>query len=180
MAQYIPATGDLVIGQVHHGAADFYYVSLSPHTPNALLPTLAFEGATKKTRPLLNAGALVYARVALANKHMDPELECVHPATGKADGLGPLAGGMAYTVSLGFARRLLMAGAGGAVVVLEELGGLGLSFETAVGRNGRVWVGSESVRTVMAVGRALRETDEGNLDEERQRKLARKLAREMS
>lgn len=176
------AHGDLVIGQVHHGAADFYYVQLSPHTANALLPVLAFEMATKKTRPQLAPGQLVYARVALANKHMDAELECVNPATGKADGLGPLAGGMLFAVSPGLARRLLLpkSATDGGVVVLEELGNLGLGFETAVGRNGRVWVNSEVLRTVLIVGRALQETDEGRLGAEAQKKLAKRLVREIS
>ncbi|KAH8754152.1 hypothetical protein F5883DRAFT_431804 [Diaporthe sp. PMI_573] len=178
--RYVPSQGDLVIGQVHHGAADFYYVQLTPHTSNALLPVLAFEMATKKTRPQLANGQLVYARVSLANKHMDAELECVNPATGKADGLGPLTGGMLFTVSLGFARRLLMpkSTTDGGVVVLEELGNMGLGFEIAVGRNGKVWVNSEAVRSILVVGRALKETDDGRLDVDAQRKLVKKLVRE--
>ncbi|KAK3695464.1 hypothetical protein B0T22DRAFT_438453 [Podospora appendiculata] len=179
--RYIPSANDLVIGQVQRSATDLYYVNLSPYTSNAMLPHLAFEGATKKTRPQLAAGALVYARVTLANRHMDAELECVSAATGKADGLGPLAGGMAFDVSLGLARRLLMARSReeGGVEVLELLGAEGLAFETAVGRNGRVWVSSDSAKTIVLVGRALRETDEGDLGVERQRKLVKKLIRGM-
>ncbi|KAF3765034.1 hypothetical protein M406DRAFT_31962, partial [Cryphonectria parasitica EP155] len=178
--RYVPSQGDLVIGQVHHGAADFYYVQLTPHTSNALLPVLAFEMATKKTRPQLAPGQLVYARVSLANKHMDAELECVNPATGKSDGLGPLNGGMLFSVSLGFARRLLMpkSTTEGGVVVLEELGRLGLQFEIAVGRNGRVWVSSDATRSILIVGRALKETDEGRLEVDAQKKLVKKLVRE--
>lgn len=138
--------------------------------------------ATKKTRPQIAPGQLVYARVSLANKHMDAELECVNPATGKADGLGPLTGGMVFTVSLGFARRLLMpkSTTEGGVVVLEELGNMGLGFEVAVGRNGKVWVNSEAVRTILLVGRSLKESDEGKLDVEAQKKLVKKLVRETS
>lgn len=112
---------------------------------------------------------------------MDPELECVNSSTGKADGLGPLKDGMVFDVSLGFARRLLMAKSReeGKVEVLEALGEEGLAFETAVGRNGKVWVCSESVKTVVVVGRALRETDEKGLGVEAQRKLVKKLVREM-
>ncbi|PKS09188.1 hypothetical protein jhhlp_003802 [Lomentospora prolificans] len=175
--RYIPAVGDLVIGTVTRSTADFYYVSLSDYTANATLPQLSFEMATKKTKPNLNSGALVYARVTLANKHMDPELECVSQSTGKSDGLGPLIGGMVFTVSLGFARRLLMPKAveEGKVIVLDELGGAGLAFETAVGRNGKVWVNSESVATIISVGKALTEADQKNLTVEQQKKLVRKL-----
>lgn len=147
---------------------------------------------------MLQPGQLVYARVALANKHMDAELECVSAATGKADGLGPVGnvssssssssssvgGGCAFDVSLGFARRLLMARSReeGGVGVLEMLAGEeggGLAFETAVGRNGRVWVGSGSARTVVLVGRALQETDRAGLGLEGQRRLVKRLVREM-
>ncbi|KAL2132031.1 hypothetical protein VTI74DRAFT_4290 [Chaetomium olivicolor] len=183
--RYIPHPSDIVLAQVVRSTTDFYLCSLSPFTPPATLPHLAFEGATKKTRPVLLPGQLVYARVSLANRHMDPELECVNPATGKADGLGPITGpGCVFDVSLGFARRLLMARSreDGGIGVLEMLGGEeggGMAFETAVGRNGKVWVGSESTRTVVIVGRALQETDRGRLGMEEQRRLVKRLVREM-
>ena len=174
----------MIIGQIQRSATDIYYVSITPHTPYASLGQLSFEGATKKTKPNLQPGALVYARVVLANRHMDPELECVSSTTGKADGLGPLVGGTVFTVSLGLARRLLMSKSReeGKVEVLELLAsteGGGLVFETAVGRNGKVWVNSESTRTVVVVGRALQATDEGNLDVDQQQKLVRRLLKEM-
>ncbi|KAK4168663.1 exosome complex exonuclease [Cladorrhinum sp. PSN259] len=182
-SRYTPTPSDLIIGTIHRSGPDFYYASLSPYTTHATLPHLSFEGATKKTRPQLQPGSLVYARVTLANKHMDPELECVSTSTGKADGLGPLIGGMVFDVSLGFARRLLMAKSKeeGKIEILELLGSDEgkLSFETAVGRNGKVWVGSEDTKTVVVVGRALKETDEKKLSVEAQRKLVRKLIREM-
>jgi exosome complex component RRP40 len=127
---------------------------------------------------------VIYARVTMANKHMDPELECVSSQTGKAEGLGPLTGGTVFNVSLGLARRLMLSRPreDGGVAVLDMLAeDEGLVFETAVGRNGKVWVSSESVRTVVAVGRALAEMDErgAGFGEEAQRKLVRKLVREM-
>lgn len=136
--------------------------------------------ATKKTRPQLAAGQLVYARVSLANKHMDAELECVNSATGKAEGMGPLTGGMLFTVSLGFARRLLMpkSTTEGGIVVLEELGKMGLGFEIATGRNGKVWVKSDSVKTILIVGRSLREADEGKLDVDAQKSLVKQVVKE--
>ncbi|KAK7946600.1 exosome complex component RRP40 [Apiospora aurea] len=180
--RYIPAVGDLVIGTIHHSAADFFYVTLSDYTSNATLPQLAFEMASKKNRPQLHSGDLVYARVSLANRHMDPELECVSPSTGKAEGLGPLSEGMLYSISLGMARRLLMRKSAeeGKVVVLDELGAAGLAFETAVGRNGKMWVNSNDIKAVLVVGRAVTETDEKSLTVEQQKKLVRKLVKEMA
>lgn len=180
--QYLPTLGDLVIATIHHSSVDLYYASISDYTPNATLPHLSFEGATKKTRPQLASGALVYARVTLANKHMDPELECVSSSTGKSEGLGPLTGGMLFSVSLAMARRLMLPRPAeqGNLVLLEELGGAGVPFEIAVGRNGKVWADSKAVKTTLAIGRALQETDEKVLDVDEQKKLAKKVAREVS
>lgn len=182
LQQYVPRVGELVIGTVQRSAAESYFVALSDYTAPALLPQLAFEGATKKTRPQLGAGALVYARVCLADKHMDAELECVHPSTGKSEGLGPLTGGMVFSVSLGMARRLMMPrnAQDARVVVLDELAAAGLQFETATGRNGRFWVDSEKPQTVIVVGRAVQETDSKGLGVEEQKKLVRKLIKDMS
>ena len=107
---------------------------------------------------------------------MDPELECVNPSTGKADGLGELKGGMVFDISLGMARRLMMpdpAGQG-AVVVLEELA-TRLPFEVALGRNGRIWIDAGSVAKTLVIGRAVVDTDQRLLGMDQQRKLVGKL-----
>ncbi|OIW31358.1 hypothetical protein CONLIGDRAFT_313916 [Coniochaeta ligniaria NRRL 30616] len=182
--RYVPSQNDLVIGQIHHSSGDLYYVTLNSFAPQALLPHLSFESATKKTRPQLDRGQLIYARVTMANKHMDPELECVSQQTGKSEGLGPLNNGTVFNVSLGLARRLMLPRPreDGGVAVLDMLAeDEGLVFETAVGRNGKVWVGSESVRTVVIVGRALAEVDEkgAGFGVDQQKKLVRRLMRDV-
>jgi exosome complex component RRP40 len=181
LQQYIPQVGDLVIATIHHSSVDLYHASITDYTSYATLPQLSFEGATKKTRPQLGPGSLVYARVTLANKHMDPELECVSSSTGKSDGLGPLIGGMLFDVSLGMSRRLMMINPAeqGKLVVLEELGEAGVAFEIAVGRNGKVWVDSKNVKITLAVGKAITETDEKRSGVEEQRKLVKILMREL-
>lgn len=123
----------------------------------------------------------MYARITLANKHMDPELECVSSSTGKSEGLGPLIGGMLFDVSLGMARRLMMSKQleQGRLLVLEELGGQGVVFEIAIGRNGKVWVDSKSVKSTLVVMKAIQETDEKHLHLEEQKKLVRKLVKDL-
>ncbi|TAQ91374.1 hypothetical protein B7494_g334 [Chlorociboria aeruginascens] len=179
--RYIPTVGDLVIATIQRASVDLFYANISDFASSATLPVLSFEGATKKTRPQLASGALVYARVSLANKHMDPELECVSSSTGKSEGLGPLVGGMLFDVSLGMARRLMMPRPAeqGALVILEELGGAGVAFEIAVGRNGKVWVDSKTLKTTLAIGKAIQETDERRLLPDEQKKLARRLTRDL-
>lgn len=172
--RYLPSVGDLVIATVHHSSTDIYHCSLTPHTPLALLGQLSFEGATKKTRPQLGPGSLVYARVLKADKWSDVEIECVNPSTGKSDGMGPLKGGMLFTLTNSFARRLMIGAGKGGVVLLEEIGEK-VRFEVAVGRNGKVWVDAASVAEVVKIGTILKEADEKALDVPAQKKLVRRI-----
>lgn len=178
--QYIPQPNDLVLATVHHSATDWYHCAITPHTTLAQLPQLAFEGATKKTRPQLNSGSLIYARVLSASKHTDPEIACYNPATGKSEGMGELKGGMMFDVSLGMARRLMLARQReeGGIAVLEEIAEK-VAFEVAVGRNGKVWVKSGGVKETLLVGRAVQETDRERLGVEEQVKLVKRLLRGM-
>ena len=47
----------------------------------------------------------MYARVSLANRDMEPEIECFDPSTGKSDGFGELKGGLVVNCSLQTARQ---------------------------------------------------------------------------
>ncbi|MCJ1308284.1 exosome non-catalytic core subunit rrp40 [Agyrium rufum] len=140
------------------------------------LPHLAFEGVSKKTRPQLAPGSLIYAKVASASKFLDTELVCYNPATGKSEGMGELKGGMVFDVSLGMARRLLMSKQkeDGGLLILEAIAE-SLPFEVAVGRNGRVWVNSAGVMEIYIIGKAIQETDEKMLDLAEQKKLVQRL-----
>ena len=170
--QYMPQANDVVLAIVHHSATDYYSCSITPHTAFALLPQLSFEGATKKTRPQLSAGSLIYARIASASKHMEPELICYNPSTGKSEGMGELIGGTVVKISLGLCRRLLMSRQreDGGVVVLEEIAAR-VAFEVAVGRNGLVWIKAGTVKEILIVRKALQETDGGGLMIAEQEKL---------
>lgn len=92
--------------------------------------------------------------------------------------MGELKGGMVFDVSLGMARRLLLARQReeGGIVVLEGLAEK-VAFEVAVGRNGKVWVKSGGVKETLLVGRALQETDREGLGVEEQGRLVKKLLR---
>jgi exosome complex component RRP40 len=66
----------MIIGIIRDTHAENYKVDIGgAHYAN--LSTLGFEGATKKNRPNLHVGDLIYARVVLANKDMEPELQCI-------------------------------------------------------------------------------------------------------
>ncbi|GAC95302.1 likely exosome component [Pseudozyma hubeiensis SY62] len=87
--RYIPSPSDSVIAQITSRNPESYTATLfSAHT--ATLPALSFEGATKRHKPNLKIGSLVYARVVSADRFTEPELTCVNPVTGKSDGFGEL------------------------------------------------------------------------------------------
>jgi len=73
--RYYAAVGDTVVGVVSDRNAEFYRVRLHG-TTMAILPVLAFDGATKRNKPNLAIGALVFARVVSVSKYMDTELTC--------------------------------------------------------------------------------------------------------
>ncbi|PUU77932.1 hypothetical protein B9Z19DRAFT_1026156 [Tuber borchii] len=202
--RYVASQNDTIIATVLRSTSDSYICAIpssnSPvsSTSQAVLPHLAFPQATKKTRPMLHQGSVVFARISLANKHIDPELECYDADSGKAEGFGELKGGFVFGVSLGMARRLLGdakktrllrvkqrraeaerrgeeyqdAGAdmSSGKEVLEELG-QNLSFELAVGRNGRVWVHSGDPKTTLCVMRCIQQSE--FLTGKEQRQLAK-------
>lgn len=135
----------------------------------ATLSTLAFEAATKQNRPQLNVTQLVYARVATANKDIEPEIECVDPTTGKSAGFGELKGGLLVEgLSMQWCRRLMREEKG----VLAEIG-VHVGFQCAVGMNGRVWIDAGDIGKTILVARAIKEA-EGLRDDEI-RKLVRDL-----
>ncbi|CAD6892875.1 unnamed protein product [Tilletia controversa] len=154
--RYIPAPSDTVIGQITARGPDFYTVSLlSAHT--ASLPVLSFEGATKRHRPNIRVGAVVYARVVGAERHTDPELSCVNPVTGKADGMGELkvaerevGCAMLFTISLGLASSLLHP----SHPLLPRLAAH-FPFESAIGHNGLFWARTSQPSHLIALGRIL-------------------------
>lgn len=72
---------------------------------HASLSLLAFEGATKRNKPNIQIGDIVYARVLSANKDIKSELVCIS-AQGKKEGLGVLpSGGFMITLPLNVIRR---------------------------------------------------------------------------
>ncbi|KAI5294725.1 hypothetical protein KEM52_003347 [Ascosphaera acerosa] len=164
--------GDLVIALIRSRSSQLYHCVLSCVSHPAILDKCALPGATKRDRPDLHPGDLVFARIARIHPDGESELTCLNLATSGADphGLGQLKGGMVFNVSIGLAQRLRMRGGPRAsgLVVLERLGerlAAQGGFEVAVGANGRVRAkclraDEEAVRTTVLIGRCLVETDE--------------------
>lgn len=142
--RYVAAVDDMVVGTVVGTVGEMFDVDVGA-AHSASLPVLAFERVTKKNRPRLERGDVVYARVTTASKHVAPELQCVSKRN-KSDGFGPLAGGLVLSCSLPHAAELLRKDC----YVLNRLG-REFPFEIAVGHNGRFWLNAVSpARTLLA------------------------------
>lgn len=147
--RYVPHAEDSVLGIVVDSRSDNFLVDIKGPAI-AFLPVLAFEGGTRRNIPKFEVGALLYVRVVKANPGMNPELACTD-ASGKAGEFGVLKEGYMFECSTGLSRMLLSSPT---CPVLDTLGKK-LSFEIAVGVNGRVWVNASSPSTTIIVANAL-------------------------
>ncbi|KAF9430594.1 exosome non-catalytic core subunit rrp40 [Entomortierella beljakovae] len=157
--RYVAAPGESIVGVVVGKTIEHYKVDIGSAQP-ALLGVLAFEGASKRNKPDIKIGALIYCRVSLANKDMEAELECVNPTTGKSDGFGELKGGFAIKTSLGLARRLMDPKA-----LILRLLGQHVPFETAIGMNGKIWINSASPKHTILICNAIKNSEYLNASE---------------
>ncbi|KYQ94335.1 putative nuclease [Tieghemostelium lacteum] len=135
--RYIPQVEDMVVGVITEKHAESFKVDIGSSC-SALLSAYSFENATKSNKPLLNVGNLVYARVSVANKDMEPEIVCLS-VRNKSEGFGQLMAGYLFNCTLGLSHYLLSEDC----PILATLG-KHIPFEIAVGVNGRVWVNSKS------------------------------------
>ncbi|KAF8319753.1 exosome complex exonuclease RRP40 [Clavulina sp. PMI_390] len=157
--RYVPSVGESVIGVIVARHAEGFRVDLgSAH--HASLDALAFEGASKRNKPALKVGSLVYCRVSLANRDMEPEVECVDPTTHKAEGYGELKSGFMVNCSLGLARSFISQ----AHPLLPKLGAR-FPFEIAIGMNGRVWFKAPDTPHTILFSRAVEWADDSDPDQ---------------
>ncbi|XP_076290284.1 exosome complex component Rrp40 isoform X2 [Lasioglossum baleicum] len=147
--RYIPNRGENVVGIVVQKGGDIFKVDIGA-SEQASLSYLAFEGATKKNRPDLQVGDLVFAKLVVASKDMEPELVCVD-SHGKEKKLGVLGSdGMLFTCSLSLIRKILNPSS-----LLFNTLARSQAFEVAAGMNGRVWVKARTIRETIAVANAI-------------------------
>uniref|UniRef100_A0A3Q3W9V5 Exosome complex component RRP40 n=1 Tax=Mola mola TaxID=94237 RepID=A0A3Q3W9V5_MOLML len=166
--RYVPAKVDNVIGIVTVKSGDVFKVDFGG-SEQASLSYLAFEGATKRNRPNVQVGDLVFSQFLIANKDMEPELVCID-SSGRANGMGVFGGGgLLFSVSLGLVRRLLAPDS----EVRSDLQQL-FPCELVVGMNGRLWVKSSSVQRTLIIVNLLQSCDTMTAPQRRQ--LFRRVA----
>lgn len=149
--KYVPARGETVVGVVTNKSGDILKVDIGS-SEQAQLSYLAFEGATKKIRPIINVGDLIYATLLVANRDLEPELVCVD-SHGKKGRLGVLSSdGFMFTCSLNLVRKILNPKCP-LIETFKRI--LDIPFEIAAGMNGNVWVRAKSVQETIAVANTI-------------------------
>ncbi|CAI4036185.1 hypothetical protein SMKI_15G0230 [Saccharomyces mikatae IFO 1815] len=156
--RYVPSVNDFVIGIITGTFSDSYKVSLQNFSSSVSLSYMAFPNASKKNRPTLQVGDLVYARVCTAEKELEAEIECFDSTTGRDAGFGLLEDGMTIDVSLNFARQLLFNNDFPLLKVLASH----TKYEIAIGLNGKIWVKCDDLSNTLACYRTIMESCEKN------------------
>jgi len=170
--RYVPAMEDRVVAIVEDRigsdgtGGDLYRVNINGPYPG-ILSNLSFEGATKRNKPSLQPGMLIYARISALYRNgiMDPVLSCqigprdvgVHRKDWMTNEgtYGELKGGTVERISLGLGRELLRP----QNVVLAELAQYNIGFEVAVGVNGFSWVHSTHPEYTILIQNAIRNSE---------------------
>lgn len=182
--------GDRVIGIVEDqkASADYYRINIFG-SHSALLHVLSFEGATKRNRPQLEPGCLVYCRVikGFAGGRMDPELSCKvgggsgnnssnskgknvynddEEDDGGASGKDWMTNEGTYGPLNGLGGTSFRVSIGLARelllpenAVLSALDKSGIPFEIAIGSNGMVWVNSPEPEITIMILNAIKNSE---------------------
>lgn len=179
--RYVPHPGDLIIGRVTVRTADYLKVDIGgAHL--AILPLqTGFEATSRRTRPNLVVGSLVYCRVSQADRYIEPEVLCVD-ADGRSNAFGELAtikdneknggikGFMLFSCPISTSWALQRPDC----KVLQQLGKY-LPFEIVIGANGRFAIDSpDTTLTLMIRDWVL----SGEVNEEDVKAAAKKYGKE--
>jgi len=148
--RYIPKRDDSVVGVVTDTRSWEATVDIGG-PKRAKMSLLAFEGATKRSKPSIEVGSVLYCRVLKDSKDLPPELTCKHPYFKKDWVTGQniyseLKGGYVIPIEKHFAKRLLESDC----FVLKEIA-LHFKYEVAIGLNGRVWVNSGRIKDTVLI-----------------------------
>ena len=133
LKKYHASIGDVVIGKIAKRTKEKYLVDIGAYQ-YAELDQLAFENATKKSKPQLEEGDYVYSRVVDINENV--VLMCLSQRK-MEDGFGELKDGWVFELPQNMCRKLMSMNC----PILDCIGEY-TPFEIAVGINGLVWVRS--------------------------------------
>lgn len=155
---YFPHVGDHVIGVVVAKNSDFYTLDIGAIHEATLLSVEGFRGATKRNRPNLSEGDIIFCQVIrqYPKNELPTEVTCCHAddvkqwAT-KETYFGPLTDGFTFSIPLIYSFSL----SEDSPYVLKLLASR-FKYEVAVGLNGRIWVKGRSDEETLLVARFVR------------------------
>ncbi|XP_055692441.1 exosome complex component RRP40 [Lutzomyia longipalpis] len=148
--RYVPAKGDTVIGYVTGKSTETFRVDIGA-SEAASLSYLAFEGATKRNRPEVNVGDILFGRLLVASGEFEPELVCLDSSGLKKDRFGVLpVDGFVFECSINLCRKML-----DDKFPLTRALAKDYRFEMAVGINGRIWIRGHTPRQTIGLSHAI-------------------------
>jgi exosome complex component RRP40 len=138
---YMPEKNHFVVGVIKNKIGDNLLVDINAPL-DATLPGLDFDGATKRNKPNLNTGDLVYARVSEFSKFTGAKLSCLNAGYSAKCVLGELKGG---TIVYGLSGRETMIES--KIETIQKH----CQFEVAFGKNSVLWFSCPDSKTEMVL-----------------------------
>ena len=161
---YSAKEGDIVIGIISQKTYEMYRVNILANK-EASLNSIDFEGATRKTKPNLNVGDVVFARVEKENKYSNVTLTCKSLTNSKGwstgeSTYGELKGGKLYEFNRYLCLKLL-----DNKELIHRLKECVENLELKIGYNGRIWIKTKNILDNPKVFNAIKEGMKMEVDE---------------
>ena len=161
---YSAKVGDVVIGIISQKTYEMYRVNILA-SREASLNSVDFEGATRKTKPNLNVGDIIFAKVEKDNKYSNAILTCKNPNNSKGwssgeSTYGELKGGKLYDYNRYLCLKLL-----DNKDFIHRLKECVEKLQLKIGYNGRIWIKTENITDTPKVFQAIKEGINMNHDE---------------
>ena len=153
---YSPKVGDMVIGIITQKNYEFFKLNISTNK-DATLNSIDFEGATRKTRPNLSVGDIVFALVEKENKYSNVTLTCKSVKnkkgwmTGESE-FGELKDGKVFEIGRYLCLKFL-----DDKDLRKRLKECVKNLRIKIGMNGRIWIKADDIFLIQKVFEAIKE-----------------------
>lgn len=160
---YSPKKEDVIIGTITVKTFEQYRLDIGT-SHEALLNSIDFEGATRKTKPNLQVGDLIFAKIYHTNKFDNTILTCKSDDNSKtwSSGeslFGQLVKGNVYCFPRIWSWKLINNN-----YTIERLKDY-VDFEICIGMNGRLWINSDNINDISKIHNAIIKSFELNREQ---------------
>lgn len=136
---YFPIKEDTIVGVITQKSYEYYKVDINS-SKEGILNCVDFEGATKKERPNLEVGDIVYCRVLMDSKYENCLLTCKSENNNKSwssgeSTYGQLKGGYLYNLSPYLCYKLIQE-EDNVIKRIQDY----LEVDIRIGLNGKLWI----------------------------------------